>query len=392
MDLSPFDLIVVGSGFYGLTIAERAAADLGLKVCVLERRGHVGGNSHSEPDPTTGIEVHRYGSHLFHTGSEEVWDYVRRFAEFTGYRHRVMASHRGRIYPMPVNLGTLCGFFGRHLTPDEARALVAAQTAAEAGADRSTFEGRALATVGRPLYEAFFRGYTAKQWQTDPRDLPGELFSRLPVRFTFDDRYFSDRFEGLPSTGYASVFARMSAHPNIDIRLEVDWFELGWTPRPGQFLVYSGPIDRFFDHRAGRLGWRTLDFEREVVATGDFQGTAIVNYPDETVPFTRIHEFRHLHPERKYPLDRTVIFREHSRAAGPADEPYYPINTAQDRARYDAYKAMSAALPAVLFGGRLGSYRYLDMHQAIGSALRAHRNVVTPFFAGGGLPPTGQEA
>jgi len=376
--LNGADLVVVGSGFFGLTIAERASRVLGAKVCVIERRGHIGGNAWSEIDRDSGVEVHLYGSHLFHTNSQPVWDYVTGFSPFTGYRHHVFTNHDGRIYPMPINLGTICSFFGRAFSPAEARALVAEQAAEMAGRTPANLEEQAISLIGRPLYEAFIRGYTAKQWQTDPRDLPASIITRLPVRFTFDSRYFSDTYEGLPEDGYFRLLERMAAHDNIAVLTGTDYFDVRARIRPDVPVVYTGPIDRYFDYRLGRLGWRTLDFEREVLDLADYQGTSVMNYASESVPFTRIHEFRHLHPERRHDSGRTTIFREYSRFAGAADEPYYPIDTAQDRAIYDGYRALCAQQPGVLFGGRLGTYRYLDMHQAIGAALKAFDRDIAP--------------
>ncbi|WP_067793308.1 UDP-galactopyranose mutase [Actinomadura formosensis] len=379
------DLVVVGAGFFGLTVAERCAAELGLRVLVLERRDHIGGNAYSEPEPETGIEVHRYGAHLFHTSNERVWEYANRFTAFTSYQHRVFSTFKGRVYPMPINLGTICEYFGRAMSPDEARALIARQ-AGEGVPDGGprNLEEKAISLIGRPLYEAFVRGYTAKQWQTDPRELPAEIITRLPVRYTFDNRYFNDRHEGLPVDGYTAWLERMADHPNIEVRLGADFFErrddlVGRVP-----VVYTGPLDRYFDYREGELGWRTLDFEMEVRPTGDFQGTSVMNYADEDVPYTRIHEFRHFHPEREwYPRDKTVIMREYSRAAARGDEPYYPVNTPDDRAMLLRYRDLARREDGVLFGGRLGTYQYLDMHMAIGAALSMVDNRLRPHFAGG---------
>ena len=378
------DLVVVGAGFFGLTIAERCAADLGLRVLVIERRNHIGGNAYSEPDPETGIEVHRYGAHLFHTSNARVWEYANRFTDFTGYQHRVFSTYKGRVYPLPINLGTICEYFGKVLRPDEARALIADQSAEISSGRAANLEEKAISLIGRPLYEAFIRGYTYKQWQTDPLELPPEIITRLPVRYTFDNRYFSDTFEGLPTHGYTAWLTRMADHPNIEVRLGVD-FETMRSDLVGQIpIVYTGPLDAYFGYAAGDLGWRTLDFEREVVAAGDFQGTSVMNYADQDVPFTRIVEFRHFHPERDwYPQDKTVIMREYSRFAGRGDEPYYPINTGQDRARLLTYREMAAAESGVFFGGRLGTYQYLDMHMAIGSALSMYDNRLRPFFEDG---------
>ncbi|MDQ1615789.1 MAG: UDP-galactopyranose mutase, partial [Actinomycetota bacterium] len=240
------DLVVVGSGFFGLTVAERAAAELGLRVLVVDRRSHIGGNAYSEPEPETGIEVHRYGAHLFHTSNDRVWDYVNRFTRFTGYQHRVFSTYKGRVYPMPINLATICEYFGRAMSPDEARALVTEQSAELESAEASNLEEKAISLIGRPLYEAFIRGYTAKQWQTDPRDLPAEVIARLPVRYTFDNRYFSDTHEGLPVDGYTAWLEKMADHPKIEVRLETDFFDLRGDLVGNVPIVYTGPLDAYF--------------------------------------------------------------------------------------------------------------------------------------------------
>lgn len=375
MTLHDCDLLVVGAGFFGATIAERGANELGLRVLLIDKRDHIGGNAYSEADPGTGIEVHKYGAHLFHTPNRTVWDYLHRFTSFTPYQHRVFTVHNGQAYAMPINLGTICQFFGRHLTPDQARDLVRSQAAELGSKTPSNLEEKAISLIGRPLYEAFIRGYTAKQWQTDPRDLPEDIITRLPVRYTFDNRYFNDPYEGLPVDGYTAIFNRMLDNPRISVNLNTDFFELRASLPPGLPVVYTGPIDRYFDYKAGGLTWRTLDFEREVVNTGDFQGAPVMNYADEAVPFTRILEFRHFHPERNYPDDRTVIVRESSRFASRDDEPYYPVGNTEDRKRYLAYKQMADAEPNVIFGGRLGTYRYIDMHQAIAAALKCFESL-----------------
>ena len=375
------DLVVVGSGFFGLTVAERVAHQLGRRVIVLERRAHIGGNAFSEAEPETGIEVHRYGAHLFHTSNRRVWDYVRQFTDFTGYQHRVFSVTKGQVYPMPINLGTICQYFGRHLTPDEARALVREQAGELSSSDVNNLEDRAVSLIGRPLYEAFVRGYTEKQWQTDPRELPPEIISRLPVRYNFDNRYFSDDYEGLPVNGYTAWLERMADHPLIDLVLGVDYLQVRSLVPAGTPVVYTGPLDRYFDDCEGRLGWRTLDFEQEVLPVGDFQGTSVMNYADEDVPHTRIHEFKHYHPERPPVEGATVVMREYSRAAQGDDEPYYPIDTPRDREVLKAYRQLAKTEQDVFFGGRLGSYQYLDMHMAIASALTTWDNEVGPALA-----------
>ena len=383
MSYAEYDLVVVGSGFFGLTVAERAASELDKRVLVLERRSHIGGNAYSEAEPETGIEVHRYGAHLFHTSNQRVWEYVNRFTSFTGYQHRVFARVGDQVYAFPLNLALINQFFGRSHTPDEARALIAEQAGEIDTKDAANLEEKAVSLIGRPLYEAFVKGYTAKQWQTDPTELDASIITRLPVRYTFDNRYFNDTFEGLPVDGYTAWLEKMAEHPNIEVRLDVDYFAVRDAIPAGTPTVYTGPLDRYFDFAEGALSWRTLDFEMEVVPTGDFQGAPVVNYNDVEVPYTRILEFRHFHPEREYPTDKTVIVREFSRFAEPGDEPYYPVGTAEDRAKLKRYRELArkeAVNANVVFGGRLGTYKYLDMHMAIGSALTMFDNRIAPYF------------
>ncbi|WP_334171005.1 UDP-galactopyranose mutase [Sinomonas sp.] len=382
------DLVVVGSGFFGLTVAERAAKELGLKVTVIDRRHHIGGNAYSEDDAQTGIEVHRYGAHLFHTSNKRVWDYVNQFTTFTNYVHRVYGVHKGEVFPLPINLGTINQFFRANYSPSDARALIEEQAGELAGTDPQNLNDKGIQLIGRPLYEAFIKHYTGKQWQTDPKDLPAGIISRLPVRYTYDNRYFNDTYEGLPTHGYTAWIERMADHPNITVQLNTDFFDESQPVSKGNVVgnvpvVYTGPVDRYFDYKEGDLSWRTIDFEEEVLEVGDFQGTSVVNYNDADVPFTRIIEPRHFHPERNYQTEKTVIMREFSRFAEKGDEPYYPINTEADRAKLLAYRDLAKSESSVLFGGRLGTYKYLDMHMAIGSALSMFDNKIKPHFTGG---------
>ena len=388
------DLVVVGSGLFGLTIAEQAATELGLKVALLDRRSHIGGNAYSENEEQTGIEVHRYGAHLFHTSNERVWEYVNRFTDFTNYVHRVYTRHDGVVYPMPINLGTINQFFNAAYSPAEAKALIAEQAGELAGTDPQNLNDKGISLIGRPLYEAFIKHYTAKQWQTPPEELPASIISRLPVRYTYDNRYFNDKYEGLPVGGYTAWLERMAAHPNIEVRLNTDFFsgdhEYSREKVLGQVtVVYTGPVDRYFDYTEGDLSWRTIDLEEEVLPIEDFQGCSVMNYPDADVPFTRIHEFRHFHPERDYTKDATVIMREYSRFANKGDEPYYPVNTSVDREKLLKYRDLAKGEKDVLFGGRLGTYKYLDMHMAIGSALSMFDNKIRPHFAEGATIESG---
>jgi UDP-galactopyranose mutase len=380
--LSEYRIVVVGAGLFGATMAERVVNGAGVPVLVVDRRPHIGGNCWSTDDAATGIEYHPYGSHIFHTSSEDVWRYVTRFGDFSDYRHRVFTVHRGQVYTMPINLGTMCALFGRQLTPTQAREVIDSEIESERIVDPSNLEEKAISLVGHSLYEAFIRGYTAKQWQTDPRILPASIITRLAVRLNFDADYFSDKYQGLPRAGYAALIGNMLANKKITIKLNTDFRDFRRFLSPDQLIVYTGPIDAYFDYRLGPLGWRTLDFERETVATDDFQGTAVMNYADAEVPFTRIHEFKHLHPERRYAPGKTLIAREFSRSATAADEPFYPIGTAEDQRIFRDYKEVARAIQNVIFAGRLGNYKYLDMHQAIGAALKCYQNQVLPYLSG----------
>ncbi len=381
------DLVVVGAGLYGLTVAQQMA-ERGRKVLVIDRRPHLGGNAYSEVDPETGIEVHKYGAHLFHTSNERVWEYVNRFTAFTGYVHRVYSNHKGEIYPLPINLGTINQFFRSAYGPDEARALIREQAAELGGREPENFVEKGVSLIGRPLYEAFIAHYTAKQWQTDPEKLSADIITRLPVRYTYDNRYFNDTHEGLPVDGYTRWMERMADDDSIEVRLGVDFFDEAQPVNKSNTVgnvpvVYTGPVDRYFSYAEGRLGWRTIDLIEERLDTGDFQGTSVVNYPDPDVPFTRILEFRHFTPERDMAADRTIIHREYSRFAEGDDEPYYPVNTPEDRAGLLGYRDRAQQEKDVLFGGRLGTYKYFDMHMAIGAALSMVDNQLTPHFCRG---------
>jgi UDP-galactopyranose mutase len=374
------DLIVVGSGFFGLTIARQAADELGLRVLVIEKRAHIGGNAYSEFDPVTGIEIHKYGSHLFHTSNERVWDYVNRFTRFNNYQHKVWAKHQGQLYQMPINLDTINQFFGAKFSSEEAKEFIQGQLSEDEATNASNLEERAIALIGKPLYEAFIKGYTEKQWQTDPKLLPADVINRLPMRFTTEHRYFNDKYEGLPLNGYTAWLENMADHKNIQIRLDTDFFDIRTELDSAVPIVYTGPIDRYFDFEYGTLGWRTLDFQDEVIGIGDYQGTSVVNYSDLDVAFTRIHEYRHLHPERNYQTESTFISREFSRFASSADEPYYPVNTEADRQQLSQYRELIKQENGVWFGGRLGTYQYLDMHMAIASALTLFDNEIATRF------------
>ena len=366
---------IVGCGFFGAVTAERIASQLDLPVTMIDRRGHIGGNSWSEIDPQTGVEYHKYGSHIFHTSDEAVWNYITHFTDFNEYRHTVLTTFRGEVFTMPINLGTINQYYRKAMSPEEAKRFVAQECSKENIRDPRNLEEKAVSLIGRPLYEAFFRGYTIKQWEKDPTELSPDIITRLPVRYNYNHRYFSDRFEGIPTNGYGKLFERILDHPNITVRLNTEWKDAARQLPPDTLLIHTGAIDEFFDYELGALEWRTVDFTAERFDYPDYQGTTVMNYADEHVPFTRIHEFKHYHPERP-DTGRTIIFKEYSRFAKPGEEPYYPVFTERNRMLYERYLALAAKkAPHVIFGGRLGLYKYLDMDDAIAEALKAFEKI-----------------
>jgi len=356
----------VGAGFSGAVIA-RELAGAGHRVTVIDGRDHVAGNCHTVRDPQTGVMVHQYGPHIFHTDDAEVWEYVNGFVPFRPYRHSVRTTVQGRVYSLPLNLLTINQFFGTTLRPDEARAYVESK-ADTSIVDPQSFEEQALRFVGPELYEAFFKGYTEKQWGCAPSDLPASILKRLPLRFSYDDNYFAHRFQGIPEAGYTAIVEKILDHPGIDVHVST-LFRPEMAERAGH-VFWSGPLDGWFGYDAGRLGYRTLDFER-FEAPGDWQGCAVMNYGDAGVPQTRITEHKHFAPWEDHA--GSTLFRETSRACGPDDIPYYPIRLVDETALLRAYAGRAEQTRGVTFVGRLGTYRYLDMDVTIREALNAAR-------------------
>jgi len=367
--------LVIGAGFFGSVIAERIANDKMEKVIVIDKRSHLGGNCYSEIDDETGIEFHKYGTHIFHTSNEKVWNYINRFTSFNGYRHQVLAVYKDKVYQMPINLETINSFYGINLKPFEVDGFLKSEIEKESFSIPDNLEQKAILSVGRSLYDAFIKGYTEKQWQKSPRLLPASIVDRLPVRKNYDENYFFDQWQGIPSHGYSDIFKRMLDNQNIYLNTKVDYFDIADQVPDTCRIIYSGPIDRFFNYRFGKLEWRSLDFEREVVGVEDFQGTSVMNYPELSVSYIRIHEPRHLHVERAYTKDKTLIFREYPKA-DTGDNPYYPVNTPENQKIFQKYADESKKVHNVIFGGRLGEYRYYDMDQAIESALNIYENII----------------
>jgi UDP-galactopyranose mutase len=359
-----YDVLVVGAGFAGSVMAERFAADGGKRVLVIDRREHIGGNAFDEED-AAGILIHRYGPHIFHTNSDEVFDYLSRFTSWRPYEHRVLAEVRGHQVPIPINRTTLNALFDAGLeTDDDAAAFLRAR--AQPVDDIRTSEDVVISAVGDELYRLFFRGYTRKQWGLDPSELDKAVTARVPTRTDTDDRYFGDRYQAMPADGYTAMFARMLEHPNIDVRTGTDFAEV-IDAVDYDLLVFTGPIDEYFGHRYGALPYRSLRFEHRNLPIEQFQQVAVVNYPDESVPYTRVTEYKHL-TGQVAPV--TSVTYEYPAAEG---DPYYPIPRPENQALFKRYEALALGETDVLFVGRLATYRYYNMDQVVGQALATYR-------------------
>ncbi len=364
----PYDYLVVGAGFAGSIIAERLASEHGARVLLIDRRPHVGGNAYDEKDEA-GILYHKYGPHIFHTNSEMVVDYLSQFTEWRPYEHRVRASVRDKLVPIPINRTTVNELFGLDLKTDEEAADYLASRA-EPVEDIQTSEDVVINAVGRELYELFFQGYTRKQWGLDPSELDKSVTARIPTRTNTDDRYFTDTFQAMPKDGYTAMFKRILANPLIEVRTGVDFrdFKDRWK-EIADHLVYTGPIDEYFDHRFGKLPYRSLKFDHQTLDQDRFQETGTVNYPSPDVPYTRISEYKHLtgqeHPQ-------TTITYEYPSAEG---DPYYPIPRSENQELFKRYEALGDETEDVTFVGRLATYRYYNMDQIVGQALATFRRM-----------------
>jgi UDP-galactopyranose mutase len=357
--------LIIGAGFSGCVLANRLTALMDCDIDIWDERPHLGGNCHTKRDDATGVMVHEYGPHIFNTDKKEIWDYVNSFAEFRPYVHRVKAVSKGKIYPLPVNLHTINQFFDQSFTPGEAKAFL--ETLADTTIDQpKNFEEQALRFIGKELYEAFFYGYTKKQWGCEPSELPASILKRIPVRFNYDDNYHNNIYTGIPVDGYTAVMQKMIDHPNVHVRLDKK-FDAGADVSTYSHIFYTGPIDAFFNYEFGRLGYRTVVFEKGY-AEGDYQGTTQMNYCDESIPHTRITEHKHFTPWEQH--DKTIYFTEFSKETTPADVPYYPKRLAADIALLKKYRAKASEQNRFSFLGRLATYRYMDMHHVIGEAMQ----------------------
>lgn len=358
--MEKYDYLIVGAGLFGAVFAHEATA-AGKKCLVLERRGHIGGNCYTEE--IEGIQVHKYGAHIFHTSDKYVWDFINRFAEFNNYVNSPIASYKGKIYNMPFNMNTFSKMWGIS-TPQEAKAMIEEQRK-EISGEPQNLEEQAISLVGRDIYEKLVKGYTEKQWGRPCAELPASIIKRLPVRFTYDNNYFNDRYQGIPIGGYTAIIEKLLA--GCDIRLDTDFIaeREKYSGMAGK-IIYTGMIDEYYDFCYGALEYRSVSFESEVVDTDNYQGVAVVNYTDSDTPYTRVIEHKHFDFGKQ---SKTVISREYPAEWKPGMEPYYPINNLKNQAVYEKYAELAKRESKVIFGGRLGEYKYHDMKDAISGAL-----------------------
>lgn len=364
-------ILIVGAGFSGSVIA-RELAEQGYQITVVDKRSHIAGNCHTERDAETDVMVHQYGPHIFHTDDEEVWQYINKYGEMMPYTNRVKSTVNGQVYSLPVNLHTINQFFGKAFSPKEAYDFIVNEQADKTIEEPQSFEEQALKFVGRDLYEAFFKGYTQKQWGLSPTKLPASILKRLPVRFNYNDNYFFHQFQGMPKNGYTVIVENILNHENIQVLLNTDFNY--HDIEAYEHIFYTGALDGFYNYRLGRLGYRTLDFERHV-DEGDYQGCAVMNYGEESVPFTRIAEHKHFTPWENH--EKTVYFKEFSRLCGEDDIPYYPIRLVDEKKLLEDYVNLANQETKVTFVGRLATYRYLDMDVTIREALDVARFFIT---------------
>jgi UDP-galactopyranose mutase len=363
------DFLIIGSGFYGCVLAERIATVLKKNVLIIEKRNHIGGNAYSEIDKKTGIEYHKYGTHIFHTSITKVKDYLQNFTKFNNYRHQVLSQYKNKIYQMPINLETINYYFKKNFNPEDARKYIKESTKKYINKNPQNFEEKALMQIGSKLYEAFVKNYTIKQWGKNPKLLPSSIFNRLPLRFNYNEDYYKNSIcQGIPEDGYTSIFNRLIESNKIKIEFN-STFSLKRNYKVKYLTIYTGALDKLFDYKFGHLEWRSLNFVKKIYNFKDYQGTSVINFPELKFKYTRKHEPKHLHPERNYTNKKTLVIEEYPTINNL--EPYYPVNDYKNKIIHKKYKNLLKLNEQlnIISGGRLADYAYYDMDMAISAAL-----------------------
>jgi UDP-galactopyranose mutase len=373
--------LVVGSGFSGAVLARQLVEALNCKVTVFEERSHIGGNCHTERNQETGIMEHVYGPHIFNTSNEMVWKYVNQFTEFRPYINRVKAHTDRGVFSMPINLLTINQFFNKSFSPQEARQFISTLGSSKIECP-ANFEEQALKFLGEELYFNFFRGYTLKQWGTDPVNLPASILTRLPIRFNYDDNYYATHFQGIPVNGYTDLISNILNHSDIEVHLNTKY--LKGNGNGFDHVFYSGPIDGYYDYSMGRLGYRTIYFEKHVTNLPDYQGNPVINYCSEKIPYTRVHEHKHFTPWEQH--DKSLYLVEYSRETTETDVPFYPKRLINDKELLYKYRNLAISDEKISFIGRLGTYRYMDMHHVIAESISFSEKVIEASFSGTNIP------
>ena len=378
MRFSGLKYLIAGCGFWGAVLAERIATVLDEKVLIIDKKNHIGGASYSETDSQTGINVHKYGSHIFHTKSQKVWDYINRFSDFNDYKHRVLVKHKDKIYPFPINLKTINSFYNLNLSSSQAEEFIKNETLKSNIKDPKNFEEKAISLVGEKLYNSFIKNYSEKHWGIDPKFLPKELFSRIPLRINDDSNYFLNEFQGIPVKGYDNLFKNLLSDKNIELLLNTDYFEIKNEIPSSCKIIYSGEIDKFFNYKYGNLSWRSLHFESQILDVQNYQGTSVMNFSDIEIPYTRIHEFKHFMPEKTeiFNSKKTIIAFEYPKNYAINSEAFYPVNTEKDKEIYQKYLKEASQNQNLIVGGRLGLYRYLNMDKTVEDALSTFETIL----------------
>lgn len=371
--MSNYDFCIVGAGFFGAVIAERLSTEYGLKVLVIDKRNHIGGNCYSQIDKETGIEYHKYGTHIFHTSNKSVIQYINKFCSLNNYKHQVFSKNKEKIYSLPFNLLTINQVYNKNLDPQEAKNLIKNEVLKYKKLKIDNLKNKALSSVGNKIYKKLIEGYTTKQWGKKPSDLPQSIINRIPIRFNYNNDYFLNcDYQGIPKNGYTDIFKKLLSNKKITVKLN---YKFNFKDLNSEIpTLYTGPLDSLFNYKYGKLEWRSLKFKKKIISKTDFQGNSVINYADINTKYTRIHEPKHLHPERNYESNKNLIIYEYPTKNN--SDPYYPINDSKNRLIHRKYKKLANNYKNFFFGGRLADYAYYDMDMTISAALKLYKNKI----------------